>query len=442
MASAIEGSAANLQGNSAVHPRSEVRMTAAQPPIDQDVLVGLRHGDDRSLEQLFRDRYPGLLEEAATQLDDPAGAPRVVERAFLRVWDEREKFETRQALDTFLHTAVRDNAARERKRMATLHRFEAGAHVKTAHHAPATPPTADEAWTHVKAALHTEAPEARAAARAQATHLQKHDAAVHVASIGKRKVPWGMLAIGAAVAALVAAPLYWAESSGTDAAANRALASTNARAVSTVVGQQAAVTLLDGSQAKLGADTKLVIAPDFGTTIRAIKVDGAALFTVAPGQKHPFYVRAGNATVTATGTTFGVHSFLGDETVVVGVKEGSVHVKAGKTERDVAAPNGVIITQKDEIRDATPAELEEGMAWTDDQFVVSNRPLRDALRRVNRWYAMDVAARDSALLARPVTVKASLKASGDAISAIEKTGKLKFGYDKDKKMVMTDAGKG
>jgi ferric-dicitrate binding protein FerR (iron transport regulator) len=416
-------------------------MTAAQPPIDQDVLVGLRQGDDRSLEQLFRDRYPGLLQEAAKELDNPAAAPRVVERAFLRVWDEREKFETREALDSFLRTAVHDSATRERKRLATLHRFEAGAHVNVAHHTTAPPPTADEAWAHLKSALHTEPADVHAAARAQATHLQRHDAAEHVASIGKRKIPWGMLAVGAAVAALVAAPLYWAEQSGTDAAANRALASTDARAVSTVTGQQAAVTLLDGSQAKLGADTKLVIAPDFGTTVRAIKVDGAALFTVAPGQKHPFYVRAGNATVTATGTTFGVHAFLGDETVVVAAREGSVHVKAGDAERDVTAPNGVVVTTDGEIRDATAPEIEEGLSWTQDQFTVANRPLREALRRINRWYAIDLVVRDSALLTRPVSVKAGLQASGDAIKELEKTGRLKFGYD-DKTMVLTDAGAG
>ncbi len=207
-------------------------MTAAQPPIDQDVLVGLRQGDDRALEQLFRDRYPGLLQEAARELEDAAGAPRVVERAFLRVWDEREKFETRQSLDSFLRTAVHDSATRERKRLATLHRFEAGAHVNVSHQTTAPPPTADQAWSHLKTALHTGSADVHAAARAQATHLQRHDAAEHVASIGKRKVPWGMLAVGAGVALLVATPLWLAEQGGTDAAANRALASSNARVVS------------------------------------------------------------------------------------------------------------------------------------------------------------------------------------------------------------------
>jgi DNA-directed RNA polymerase specialized sigma24 family protein len=140
-------------------------MTAAQPPIDQDVLVGLRHGDDRSLEQLFRDRYPTLVQEASTQLDDPAAAPRVVERAFMRVWDERQSFETRQALESFLHTAVHDSAVRERKRLATLHRLEAGAHVQLNHQTK--PASADEAWSHLKAAIHAgDSPEAHAAATA------------------------------------------------------------------------------------------------------------------------------------------------------------------------------------------------------------------------------------------------------------------------------------
>lgn len=413
-------------------------MTAAQPPIDQDVLVGLRQGDDRSLEQLFRDRYPGLVEEATTQLDDPAGAPRVVERAFLRVWDEREKFETRQALESFLHTAVHDGAVRERKRLATLHRLEAGAHVNVQHQAK--PANADEAWSHLKAAIHAaDSPEAHAAARAQVSNMYRHDAAEHVASIGKRRIPWGMLAIGAGVAILVAAPLWWAEQSGTEAAATRALASPNARVVSTVTGQQASVELLDGSRAAIGADTKLIIAPDFGSTVRAVKLEGAALFTANPAHKHEFMVRAGDASVTATGTTFGVYAYPGDETIIVGVREGSVRVKAADDTRDVAAPKGVVVSKSGAIRDASPGELEEGLAWSENQFVLADRPLRHALKAMNRWYAMTLQVRDSSLLTRPVSVKASLQSSRDAIAGLEKTGKLAFGYE-GQTMVLTDAG--
>ncbi|MFN2564689.1 MAG: FecR domain-containing protein [Gemmatimonadaceae bacterium] len=414
-------------------------MPTTLPRIDQDVLAGIRIGDERSLERLFRESFPTLTQEAAERLDDRTSASRVVEGAFRRVWEERATFETPEALERFLHNAVADCATRENKRLAMLHRFEAGAHVRVPAHAKHES-TVDEAWSHLAASLHsTESPDAHAAARAQASDRYRHDAAEHVASIGKRRLRLGHVALGAGVAAAIVAPLWWVERSSADAAASRALASSDARVVSTLTGQRASVTLLDGSQAALGADTKLVIAPDFGATVRAVKLEGAALFTAAPAQKHEFYVRAGNATVTATGTIFGVHAYPADETIVVGVREGSVRVKAGGESREVAAQRGVVVTKDGTIRDASAADLEEALSWTEGRFVIRNRPLRHALKQIGRWYAYDVTVRDSALLDRPVTVNASLEASGDAIAALEKTGRLAFGHE-GKTAVLRDAG--
>src|SRR5919197_780311 len=79
---------------------------------------------------------------------DQLAAPRVVEGAFKRVWAERATFETPEALETFLHEEVHDCAVRERKRLATLHRFEAGAHVHATPHRTSLP-TVDEAWNHL-----------------------------------------------------------------------------------------------------------------------------------------------------------------------------------------------------------------------------------------------------------------------------------------------------
>jgi transmembrane sensor len=412
-------------------------MPATLPRIDQDVLAGIRIGDERSLERLFRESFQTLTEEAAAQVDDRTSAPRVVEGAFRRVWEERASFETPEALEKFLHTAINECAVRENKRLAMLHRFEAGAHVRSSGHGKHEP-TVDEAWNHLSASLHADSPEAHAAARAQADERHRHDAAVHVASIGKQRWPLGRIALGAGLAALIGIPLWWIDRSSADAAATRALNSSDARVVSTLTGQQASVELVDGSRAALGADSKLVIAPDFGAVVRAVKLEGAALFTVAPGQKHDFYVRAGNARVTATGTTFGVHAYPADETIVVGVREGSVTVKADDT-RDVAAPRGVVITKDGTVRDASAPELEEALSWTENRFVITNRPLRHAVKQVSRWYATDLVVHDSALLARPVTVSVSLQSSRDAIAALEKTGKLAVNQE-GKAMVVRDAG--
>src|SRR5918911_5041737 len=117
--------------------RQEVSMPATSLHIDKDQLPALRIGDERALERIFRDTYPAVVEEVKPQLDDAVGIPRVVEGAFKRVWAERATFETPEALDTFLHETLHDCAVRERKRLATLHRLEAGAR---GHSLPPPPP--------------------------------------------------------------------------------------------------------------------------------------------------------------------------------------------------------------------------------------------------------------------------------------------------------------
>ena len=412
-------------------------MPATSLHIDKDQLPALRIGDERALERIFRDTYPAVVEEVKPQLDDAVGIPRVVEGAFKRVWAERATFETPEALDTFLHETLHDCAVRERKRLATLHRLEAGAHVHTTGHR-ATTPTVDDAWKHLADSLHVLPVDAETAHR-QHAEMVRHDAAHHVAAIAERRIPWGVIAIGAVVAAAIIAPLWWVNMRSTDAAVSRALQSSDVRLVSTLPGQQAGVTLLDGSKVNLGADTKLVIVPDFGAAVRAVKLEGAGRFTVAPGNKHEFVVRAGNAQVTATGTAFGVRAYPTDDMVSVRVREGAVRVKANDDTRDVAAGRALVVTKNGEMREPTAAELESAMSWIDGNLVITNRPLREALADMGRWYAYDIKVRDSTLLARPVTVKASLQSPRDAIAQIEQTGHLKFGYD-DQVMVFRDAG--
>jgi transmembrane sensor len=411
-------------------------MTAAQPPIDQDVLVGLRKGDDRSLEQLFRERYPGLIQEASTQLDDPAGAPRVVETAFRRVWDERASFETPDALDSFLHTAVREGAVREAKRLATLHRIEAGAHIRVAHHATATP-TVDQAWSHLSSTIHAAPADLEAIKKARTAHA-RHEAAEHLSAIADRRRHIMPIAIGIGIAILVAAPLWWLSQRTTDAMISRALASPNAREVTTVQRQQASVTLLDGSTATVGADSRLIIVPDFGTSVRAVKLDGSAMFTVAPGERHTFTVRAGNATLTATGTKFGVRAYPTDSVVLVSVSEGSVRAKTDKEAGEATTGGGLAVAKDGTVRPIAGRPLEEAFSWTDNRFVAGPRPLREVIPEVKRWYAMELWVPDTSLMTRTVVVEASLDSPRDAIAALERPGRLKFDYE-GTNMVLRDA---
>ena len=407
-------------------------------PIDRDVLTGLKLGDERALERVFRERYEPLTQKASAALDDQVAAPKVVEGAFVRVWEERDTIESPEALESFLFDAVSAGAARERSRRAAAHRMGGDGH-RTAHAATTTAPvTIDDAWTHVSHALHP--PTVDAHHDPEALKAIRHEAAQHVASLAKRPAWQLPTAIAVVLAVVIFGGMRWMDKASADTAINSAVASPDARLVGTAPAQRAATTLNDGSKITLAADAKLRIPPNYNVQLRAVKLEGAGSFDVAPNVAKPFTVRAGEAYVSAVGTTFDVRAYPNEGTVSVRVRTGSVTMRAHGETQTVAAGEALTLAKDGTMAKPTPTALEETFAWADDNFYVDAKPLSAVLPQIVRWYGMDLKVTDQSLLTRPVTMRAKLSSSREAIAALEQAAKVKFDYE-DKTMVLRDAAK-
>jgi ferric-dicitrate binding protein FerR (iron transport regulator) len=220
------------------------------------------------------------------------------------------------------------------------------------------------------------------------------------------------------------------------------LASADARPHVAATAQLAIVTLDDGTRVELTPESKLIVPKQFGDAMRAVKLDGEATFTVTPGKRRPFELRAGNdSKVIVTGTVLTVRSFSSESSVVVFLKSGTAKVsRVGSRDsaRVVGAGHGVLVPKNGAMREPTAAELEEATSWNEHTLTIANRPLRDALPQLRRWYGTDIKVTDLPLLERPVTVQASLDSPKEAITAIEESANVKFGWE-DKTMVFRDA---
>jgi ferric-dicitrate binding protein FerR (iron transport regulator) len=409
-------------------------MPVTAPPIDRDTFAALQRDDLSALERIFRDHYPGLIQEAA-QVEEARFAPVIVERAFVDAWQRRATFETPRALETFLHDAVHDRAVRERSRHAALHRFEAFEGVRVAPSAAAEPTPVDAAWAQVVAMVQAPPPDTEAAAHVRAD-VSRHTAAEHAAALAEPRIRMGPLIIIAVLVVIALAALWQVDRAGADAVVTKALSAPDVRVLSSLPGQRGTTTLGDGSRVTLGPTSKLHIPARFGTDLRALRLEGTASFEVAPGEQ-PFQVRARDASIVATGTAFGVRADSADDVVTVGVREGEVVVKAEDASRTVAAGGAVAVAADGTMRDPSPAALEEALGWVDGQFVVNKRPLREVLPKIARWYGLDLTVNNPALLDRVVTLRAGLASSRDVIPALEKSAGLKFGYE-GRKMVLRD----
>ena len=415
-------------------------MSATSSPTGAPTPAAPLLPDEAALERAFRARFAALSDEARTNLGDAAsGAPRVVEGAFLGAWKDRAQFQTPEQLDAYLHEAVKHGSARERARRANAHRFS---HGTTGTHATANGAVSvDESWKHVTSTLHPAAP--TSSASQQAEHL-RHDTAQHMKDMAKRP-NWIMpVAIGAGALVIALAGVWWFNQLGEEPAITSALASPEAKLFNAPPAQLANLELTDGTKVTLTPESKLTVPKDYaGNKLRAVRVEGGATFTVAPGQEKPFEVRTGKAAVFATGTSFTVFAYPMDSTITVAVKEGKVTLEVplgAKTKRTITAGKALFVSKGDTVREPSPVELAEATSWLDHKVTIANRQLRDAIDMFKRWYGMDIKVPDLPLLDRPVSVDANLDSSRAAIAQVENTAGVKFGWE-GQNMLFADAKK-
>ncbi|HZF66425.1 MAG TPA: FecR domain-containing protein [Gemmatirosa sp.] len=407
-----------------------------QPYVDQELFAGIRRGDEAALQRLVLTRYEELRAEARQHLGTEAdAAPRVVEHAILRLWRARERCEDAGAFDTSLHETIHDEAMRERSRSAARHRFEAHHHVAAhAAHVHGDAP-AEEVWRRIADVLHHPPVDMESHHR----HV-RHEAAEHVARVGRRP-PWAMpLVIGVVVGTLVLGGLYQVNKAGPEVAATRALASENTRVLSTRPAQEARVALNDGSTATLRPDTRVRVPPGFGNgTLRTVAMEGAATFAVKGGRAEPLSVRAGDSVeVRSSDGEFAVRAYPGERGVAIVALRGGLEVQASGTTRTLGANEAVLAGPGATFRALEGSARESALGWTTNTFVVEGQPLRAVLPQLKRWYDLTLEARPATLLDRTVTMRAPLGSPKGAIAALESAAGVRFAWD-DRRMILTDA---
>ena len=306
-------------------------MPATTQPTDQP--TGQLITDEKTLERLFRAKYSKLVADAKGRLGDAgSAAPRVVSKAFHLAWNDRKRFHSEEELDAFLGANIQHGAAREQSRIAGLHRMDAhGSGHKEKH--DVSEMSVDEAWERLQHTLQGGAPEAY---RARAS-TARHEAAEHVAALGKERNWTPFIIIGVVALAVGSGVFWWINKAGESRAIARALSAADARGYETGSGQQANVTLDDSTVVRLGPESKLTVPKRFGMSggYRAVKIEGTANFDVTKAGKQPFEVRSGEVAITAKGTSFVVRHFKDDPNLIVYVREGTVDVKLGDETRSI-----------------------------------------------------------------------------------------------------------
>jgi transmembrane sensor len=223
---------------------------------------------------------------------------------------------------------------------------------------------------------------------------------------------WSWVPLAAAVVVAIAGVAVWrlaARGTAPAAVANRALTE-----LATRRGQRAELRLSDGTRITLGVDSRLRYPEAFAAgKSRDVYLEGEAYFEVARDTLRPFRVHAGDATASVLGTRFGVRAFAEDRGVQVVVAEGRVALGRRSGSDSAASPAAEVVLARGDLGEleggGMPAvrhgvEVSDYLAWVDGRLVFTDTPVGEVVRRLSRWYDLDIRVGDSVLAGDPYTV--------------------------------------
>jgi transmembrane sensor len=160
--------------------------------------------------------------------------------------------------------------------------------------------------------------------------------------------------------------------------------------LSTPAGGQYTLTLADGTTAILDAASSIRFPVDFRGNARNVMVTGQVYFKVRHDADKPFIVIARGQTIVDIGTEFNISAYNDEPAVKTTLLEGSVKLINPKGSA-ILKPGQQAIVFTDQNIKVTTIDTEEATAWKNGYFLFHNEPLQSVMRKVSRWYGVDIA---------------------------------------------------
>jgi transmembrane sensor len=157
-------------------------------------------------------------------------------------------------------------------------------------------------------------------------------------------------------------------------------------------GGQYELTLPDGSQVWLNAESSITYPTAFTGNERKVTITGEAYFEVAKDKTKKFIVSvAGKQEVEVLGTHFNVNAYKEEPIINTTLLEGSVRIESNFVHTSLILKPG----QQGQLTDrglslAANPDIEQVMAWKNGAFNFDKMDITVALRQIERWYDVEV----------------------------------------------------
>lgn len=161
-------------------------------------------------------------------------------------------------------------------------------------------------------------------------------------------------------------------------------------------GGEFSLTLSDGTEVYMNADSKLRFPTKFGRNERVVELEGEAYFQVARNEKSPFIVKVASMEIEVLGTEFNVSAYPEDAVIQTTLVRGSVEVSSEKSGESVILHPGEqsALNRENNSLNVSTVDVSYVMAWKEGRLRFKEKPLREVMKIISRWYDVEVVYED------------------------------------------------
>ncbi|WP_316821571.1 FecR family protein [Pedobacter gandavensis] len=225
--------------------------------------------------------------------------------------------------------------------------------------------------------------------------------------------------------------------------------------ISTPKGGQYQIILSDGTKVWLNAASSLKYPEQFEASQRLVELSGEAYFEVSHQPEKPFFVKSGPQTIKVLGTHFNVNAYAEESRLKTTLLKGSVMVSLSNTRNfKILSPGQQSVLRSGRTQNQKPninqnhslntlaiqvqnADVEEATAWKNGYFKFNDEPLESIMRKLSRWYNVEIVYRDQISPDQVFSGRVSrFEAVSSVLEALELTGGVHFKIEERRIIVM------
>ena len=191
-------------------------------------------------------------------------------------------------------------------------------------------------------------------------------------------------------------------------------------------GERQKVIFSDSSWVILNAQSTMKYPVAFRGKERKVYVEGEAYFEVTRDEEHPFIVSVKNFDVRVLGTSFNVMSYDDEFASSVTLLSGKVETTSGHDTVRLSPGEQVSITSDNRMT-VQKTDINVVVSWMDGKFGFSNERLDVIMRKICRWYDVEVLYAVPGIRERRFTgAPASTMPLKELLEALSTTTNLQF----------------